>query len=538
MEFERLLNESMGSFEHKPTEIIEAEVTHVDRHKVIVDVGLHTEGLIPRSEFVEQPVVGDRIRVVVEALDDGDGQLKITHREVMRTEQLERIPDMVSNGEIVDCKVVATARAGLMVQVGYLDGFMPRKQVDVVPVQNHEEFVGQSVRAKILSMDSTHNNLIVSRKMAILDERGGVVPLLEHPVEVGDIIEGKVINIKRFGVFVDIGGISPLLHISDLDWDVLAADTSKLAVGDRLKVIVKHKDADTKRYCLSLKHLNMGKWEEAKAELAVDSQHTAKVVKVEENGDIHVVVGGVSGLIKNKEVSWTRMTTSSINAAFRRGQEIPVKVVGFDETKGFETVLVSHKACVSNPWNDIRKVCKEGDQIDAKVKSVGDKMIFVNIHGDIDAIVHVREISWVNPFEAIQNINVNDTVKVAITSIDIEDRRVVASIKATQENPMQVAKKGSKVKCAVKSIARNGDVQVECTIRGRAHKGVVLSRNAVPSKSYSTSEIYEVGQALEATVINIFPNGVINLNVATNWVKNGNSNNALKDAMLAAKDAA
>ena len=163
------------------------------------------------------------------------------------------------------------------------------------------------------------------------------------------------------------------------------------------------------------------------------------------------------------------MTTSSINAAFRRGQEIPVKVVGFDETKGFETVLVSHKACVSNPWNDIRKVCKEGDQIDAKVKSVGDKMIFVNIHGDIDAIVHVREISWGNPFEAIQNINVNDTVKVAITSIDIEDRRVVASIKATQENPKQVAKKGSKVKSAVKSIARNGDVQVECTIRGRAH---------------------------------------------------------------------
>lgn len=535
--FEQLLNESMGDFQHKPNEIIEAEVIFVDRHKVIIDVGLHTEGHIPRSEFIEQPAVGERIRVVVEALDDGDGQLKIAHREVMYKEQLERVPDMVSNGEIVDCKIIDTAPANsLKVQIGYLEGFMPRKQIDLVPVENPSDMIGQMVRAKILSMDSTHNNLIVSRKMAILDERGGIVPPLEHPVKVGDIIEGKVIGIKRFGAFIDIGGISPLLHISDLSWDVLEANVEELSIGDRLQVIVKHIDADTNRHCLSVKHLDMSKWEDTKQELEINSVQTAKVIKVEEGGDIHVVVGGVSGVIKNQEISWTRMTTSSINAAFRRGMEMPVKVLGFDDTHGFENVVLSRKACIKNPWSEIRNMYKEGDVIEARVKSVGDKMIFVNVHEDIDAIVHVREISWVNPYEAIAAINVGDNIKVAITSIDIEDRRVVASMKATQDNPFNETKRGTRLKSVVSSITRNGDVHVKCAVGKRTKSGVILARNAVPSKSYKADEIYEVGQELDTVVVNLLPNGTISLNSAKNWKeKKPVTNSAIKEAMMAAQ---
>lgn len=536
--FEQLLRESMGDFQHKPNEIIEADVIFVDRHKVLVDVGLHTEGTILRSEFAEAPVVGDKVKVVVEALDDGEGQLKIAHREVMVREQSERIPEMVEKNEIIDVKVMSVTGAGLNIQAGYLGGFIPRKLVDIVPVADLEQFVGQVVRAKVLSFDSTHENLVVSRKAAILDERGGVVPALDRELEVGDILEGKVINIKRYGVFVDIGGVSPLLHISDLNWNSELAKPEEFAIGDRLTVIVKHKDTDTNRYFLSVKHTDMMPWEESKAQLPVGSVHKATVIKVEENGDIRVSVGGVTGLIKCQDVSWTRMTTSSINAEFRRGSEIEVKVVGFDDTFGFEDVLVSRKDCVENPWAKIGASFKEGDVIEASVKSVSDKMLFINVFADIDAIVPVREISWMNAQEAIQRISVGDKVKAILTSIDVEDRRVVASIKQTTENPFNTVKRGTKLKAEVVSIAKNGDVQVKCFAGKTEQTGVVLARNAVPSRSYQSSEIYEIGQKLDCVVINVFSNAVINLNVDTKWASEKSvKNNALKDAMMAAKDA-
>ncbi|ELP5898415.1 S1 RNA-binding domain-containing protein [Vibrio vulnificus] len=533
--FEQLLSESMANFQHKPNEIIEAEVIFVDRHKIIVDVGLHTEGHITRDEFVEAPAVGDKIKVVVEALDDGDGQLKITHREIMLREQSERIPDMVANNEIVDAKVVSLANAGLNVQVGYLTGFIPRKLVDVVPVQDLEKFINQMVRVKVLSHDSTHDNLVVSRKAAILDERGGVVPMLDRELNVGDTVEGKVINIKRYGAFIDIGGVSPLLHASDLSWDINDANPEDFAIGDRLQVIVKHKDSDTNRYFLSVKHLSMSVWEEAKKALDVGSIHTAKVVKVEENGDIRVSVGGVSGVVKANDVSWTRMTTSSINAEFRRGSEIMVKIVGFDDTFGFEDVLVSRKDCIENPWNFISKNFKEGDIIDASVKSVGDKMIFVNVHEDVDAIVPTREISWVNSRDAILDINVGDTVKAVLTSIDIEDRRVVASIKQTEENPFTAIKRGSKISGVVSAIAKNGDVQVKYLAGAREHMGVILGRNAVPSRAYKSEEVYEIGQKVDGTVINVLANGLVSLNVSNKWNTKPSLNGAFKEAMEAAK---
>lgn len=533
--FEQLLSESMGNFHHNPNKIIEAEVIFVDRHKIIVDVDLHTEGHISRDEFVEPPAVGDKIKVVVEALDDGEGQLKITHREVMLREQSEHIPDMVANNEIVDAKVVSLANAGLNVQVGYLTGFIPRKLVDVVPIQDLEQFINQKVRVKVLSHDSTHDNLVVSRKAAILDERGGIVPALDRELNIGDTVEGKVINIKRYGAFIDIGGVSPLLHVSDLNWNIDNAKPEDFAIGDRLQVIVKHKDNDTNRYFLSVKHLDMSPWEEAKKTLEVGSIRTAKVIKVEENGDVRVSVGGVSGVVKSQDVSWTRMTNSSINAEFRRGSEIEVKVVGFDDTFGFEDVLVSRKDCIENPWNAISKKFKEGDVIEASVKSVGDKMIFINVHEDVDAIVPTREISWINSRDAILDINVGDKVKAMITSIDIKDRRVVASIKQTEENPFNTIKRGAKISGEVTAIAKNGDVQVKCLVGNREQMGVILGRNAVPSRAYKSDEVYEIGQKVDGAVINVLANGLVSLNVSNKWDKKSSQNSAIKEAMKAAK---
>ncbi|KDM90914.1 S1 RNA-binding domain-containing protein [Photobacterium galatheae] len=533
--FEQLLSESMANFQHRPSEIIEAEVIFVDRHKIIVDVGLHAEGTISRNEFIEPPVVGDKIKVVVEALDDGDGQLKITHREVMVREQSEHIPEMVANNEIVDAKVVSLANAGLNVQVGYLSGFIPRKLVDVVPVSDPEQFVNQMVRVKVLSHDSTHDNLVVSRKAAILDERGGIVPALDRELSVGDTVEGKVINLKRYGAFIDIGGVSPLLHVSDLNWDINQAKPEDFAIGDRLNVIVKHKDSDTNRYFLSVKHLDMTPWEDAKKQLEVGSVHQAKVIKVEGNGDIRVSVGGVSGLVKSQDVSWTRMTTSSINAEFRRGAEIEVKVIGFDDTFGFEDVLVSRKDCINNPWTEISQKFKEGDIIEASVKSVGDKMIFISVFEDVDAIVPIREISWSNSKGAILGIHVGDKVKAKLTSIDVEDRRVVASMKQTEENPLYSIKRGTKVTGEVTSIAKNGDVQIKCFQGHREQMGVILSRNAVPSRAYKSDEVYEIGQKIDGTVISVLANGLISLNVSNKWEKSASQNNALKEAMKAAK---
>ena len=363
------------------------------------------------------------------------------------------------------------------------------------------------------SFDSTHENLVVSCRAAIIDERGGIIPALDRELEVGEVVDGKVINIKRYGVFVDIGGVSSLLHISDLSWNSENADPESFAIGDRLQVVIKKKDADTNRYFLSVKHIDMSPWETAKQSLAKGTTQKATIIKVDDNGDVRVSVGGVSGLIKSSDVSWTRMTPSSINAEFRRGAEVDVKVIGFDDTFGFEGILVSRKLCINNPWDKICSTYKVGDVIEASIKSVSEKMVFINVFEDIDAIVPVREISWVNPEREIYNLNIGDKVKAIITAIDVEDRRVVASMKQVEKNPCSTIKRGTKIRAKITSIAKNGDIQVFCMVGNQKQVGSILSRNALPSKSYKTEEIYEVGQDVECVVLHVFSNSTINLSV-------------------------
>ncbi|PSV01062.1 S1 RNA-binding domain-containing protein [Photobacterium kishitanii] len=502
--FEKLLDEQLSTLCFKPNEIVEAAVVEVDRHKVLVDVGLHTTGELKITEFMVPPSVGDYIQVVVDELDDGEGNLKISHNEVMVKQQLDDVQSLVENKTTVDAKVVEIRKAGLIVNVGYLTGFMPKRQASIEYVEDFTSFLNQVFKVKILSHDQIHENLIVSHKQYLIDEIGGEIARLEAPVEVGGVYEGKVTGIAPFGLFVDIGSHSTvLLHITDINWDLTKAVIEDFKFGDILSLRAKSvvtSDNGSQRICMSLKHMDMSPWEKAKDDFVIGERFKATIYKIEEEtGNLIVSINGIPGVVENKDVSWTRMTNSNLNNVFKRGQEIDVVVKGFENKMGFESIVLSHKGCQSNPWESINEKFKVGQVLDTVVTSVSEKMLFVKVEGDVEAIVHVREVDWINPFEAIKSISSGDNVRVKLMEIDSSERKVSASICRTTEDPYKGIVAGTKVLAKVESIRVNS-VHLSVLRKGKKLEATLPARYVNTVSRWLPSGEIEVGCELNLEV--------------------------------------
>ncbi|ELP6119174.1 TPA: S1 RNA-binding domain-containing protein [Vibrio vulnificus] len=490
--FEQMLEEQMGTMSFNKNEIVNATVVNINQHFIELDVSLHTNAFLKRDEVPYEPKVGDTLKVIIEALDNGVGEIELTHKEFMVEQQKDSIPQIMENGESVECTVIEARSKGLIARFGYLEGFIPRRSVDVVPVDDLDQYIGKKLLAKIINNDVAHGNVVLSPKHHIIAERGGHIEKLEKAPEVGDVLEGKVTNVVQFGAFIDIGGITSLLHISDYAWDMTDVNPSDLEIGQRVTVMVKSIDEPKGLYQLSQKHADMTPWEKAKQQMPIGSQHVAKIIKVKKDGGLFVSVNGVPAIIQNTEIAWTRMTISHMKSIFNHGDEINVLIEGFDNAIGFENIQCSHRKTLDNPWVELESKFKVGNEIDVMVSSIQDSMAFVKITDQIDAIVH--------DVEQLSGKKVGDFIKVRLTHISPEERKVVAVLpsakRAFAKNPY---KRGQKVVGTIAKIEK--DQSLVITVQG-SPKGVstVVRRNAVfAGKSWLAEDLVE-GQEHSFTV--------------------------------------
>lgn len=505
--FEQMLAESLQDFKFTPDEIIEAEVLSVNHYFVTVDAGLHVECSVPRSEFLEIPEVGDKVQVIIEAIDDGKGQVLITHEKALERLAKDWVHGAIEEGEITQAKVKEATRAGLLVKVGVLDGFLPNSLIDVV-MMDKTTLLNKVINVKIVGIDPQKNNVIVNRKAAIIEERGGVMEKLMGEISIGDVREGIIKNILHFGAFVDLGGVDCMMHVSDMQWDTLGVDPLKdFEIGQRIKGVINKKD-DRGRLFMSLKHMDMSPWEKAKEELNVGDEVVCEIYKVEEdysNQSVVVSINGVMGRVSAKEFSWTRFNPKEIKSMFTVGEKIKVTVVGFNEEEGKEMVELSIKANQLNPWDKIDAVAMKGSVIQTKVKAITDYAIFIPVTDQIDAIIPLKEIDWNNPNQAIRELVVGQEVDAKIMDVDKKEGKITASLREVKENPLKGLEKGGEVSCTVREYGLGHEIYVDVDNNG--HQVPAIIRDGRISKD--SDEKCSVGAVVEGTISYINSNNVV-----------------------------
>lgn len=534
--FESLLNESLGDLSFKADTIVEAKVVTVDRYRVVVDAGLPIEGYIPVSEFEERPQVGDLVKVIIDALDDGDGNILISHEKAVERETKEMIFNAIEDKEIITAKVVESVRAGLLVRVRTVDGFIPKSHIDTVMVDK-DSLVGQQINVIPLSYDAKKKNVVVSRKEALIKERGGVMETLKEEVKIGDVREGIIKNVQKFGAFVDLGGKDCLIHVTDAGWNPMSFNPFEFFhVGQRVTGLINKSDHLGRLY-MSLRDADRSPWESAKSSLKVGDKVEVTSYKVDDNKNLLVIVNDVLGMVPSQDISWSHMKSYEMIQAYPTGSKIEAVVTGFDETQGQELVLLSMKSCEVNPWEESKDLIKEGNVVNAVVKATTEYSVFATLAKDIDAIIPFKEICWKDSARAIKQLKVGETLDVKIINVDFQGRKITASIKETKANPFANIKKGTEVSGVITGFGRGGDsITLEIDSEGEKLQGIVSARHATPMKMVKANEYYDVGDKVSGIVINIDSGKVIvSLRHKDSKSSKDMVNNSMKNALESAK---
>lgn len=538
--FESLLEGSLGDLAFKPDTIVDAEVVAVDRYRVTLDTGLPIEGFVPVSEFEQKPEVGQIVKVIIDALDDGNGNVLISHDKAVEREAKDLIFSSIESGTPIDAKVVSAARAGMFVRIRNVDGFMPNSHVAVMSANTvREELIGQTVKVVPMSYDTKKKNVVVSRKLAMIKERGGIMEPLSGEVKIGDIREGVVKAVMKYGAFVDLGGVDCLIHITDAVWNPLSANPSELFhIGQRVKGLINKMNHHAKP-CMSLRALERAPWEAAKSNVAIGDKVEATVYKVDDNRNLLVVVNGVQGVIPSNEISWGHIKQKELISKYPSGSKIDVILTGYEEEFGLEQLVFSLKACDENPWEKSKDLLVEGKKVEATIKSFGESVVFINLAKDIDGIIPFKELCWVNPQQKMSELTVGDKLEVLLINVNFEEFKATASLRQNQKNPFNGLKKGSDVECEIVKFSKSGDsIFVNVAHENYNLEGAVSSRHAIPQKvkeNVKASEYYNVGDKVVGTVVNIDGGKVMISFRGKRQSSHKEINNAMKDALERAK---
>ena len=509
MTFEDMLNEQTSGMEDLVVGArINAIVTAVRSKEVAFTHGGFFVGELPISEFWKKPCAGDEVQVFISELDDGHGNMIYDHKEGMKSEVLNDLVELIDDGGVVEAEVISVARAGLNVMVnGYVDGFMPKKQVSIEYMSDFEHLIGTTLQSKILLLDDIHENLILSHKALLRDEGIGELETLEY----GIVYDCVITSIAKFGLFVDVGGLTGLIHITDLDWDLSSASVGGYSRGDKIKAIAKFVSEDgngKKRFCLSVKHLDNTPWENAVMSLPIRSVQDFKIFKIEsETGDIVGSVGGVCAVIPSKEIGWV----ASLLSDFKIGEVVTVTIEHMDNKLGFEKIIVSHKNTKENPWEEINNTFKVGDIIDTKVTKVySGEMLFVRLVDGVDAIVYPTDVDWVDPHGEMSKLSVGDDVRVKLTQINHLKKKLTASIKDVESDPTEILIVGFKSVAEIKNISKDGSVGICITI-GNNNFDAIIENKIIKRDALTNASLLgkSVGDTVSCIVTKLHPDRVL-----------------------------
>ena len=459
-------------------EVVEGEVTAVTKREVVVTIGGKSEGVIPVSEFRYDPdiKVGDKVEVYVESAEDKKGQLVLSHRKARTLKSWDRVNEAFENDEIVKGFVKTRTKGGMIVDVFGIEAFLPGSQIDIKPIRDYDQFVGQNIDCKIVKINQEFRNVVVSHKALLEAEQEAKRAELISKLEKGQILEGVVKNITNYGVFVDLGGVDGLIHITDLSWGRVNHPEEVVSLDEKIKVVVLDFNEQQKRIALGLKQLTAHPWESLSADLKVGDVVKGKVVAIADYGAFVEVEPGVEGLVHVSEMSWSPRLHSA-QEFLKLGDEVEAVILTLDREA--RKMSLGLKQLTQNPWESIREKYPVGSTHKATVRNITNFGVFAELEDGVEGLVHISDLSWNKIKHPSEVVAAGDVIDVQILDFDEQNHKLSLGHKQLVPNPWDEIEAKFPVGSTVEgTIASTTDKGANITLEGDA-EGFAFNRELV-----------------------------------------------------------
>ena len=419
-------------------EVVDGTVIAMNKREVVVNIGYKSDGIIPMSEFRYNPElkVGDTVEVYIENQEDKKGQLVLSHRKARATRSWDRVNAALENEEIIKGYIKCRTKGGMIVDVFGIEAFLPGSQIDVKPIRDYDVFVGKTMEFKVVKINQEFKNVVVSHKALIEAELEQQKKEIIGKLEKGQVLEGTVKNITSYGVFIDLGGVDGLIHITDLSWGRVSDPKEVVELDQKLNVVILDFDDEKKRIALGLKQLTPHPWDALDANLQVGDKVKGKVVVMADYGAFIEIAPGVEGLIHVSEMSWSQHLRSAQDF-MKVGDEVEAVILTLDRDE--RKMSLGIKQLKQDPWETIEEKYPVGSKHTAKVRNFTNFGVFVEIEEGVDGLIHISDLSWTkkvkHPSEFTQ---IGADIEVQVLEIDKENRRLSLGHKQLEENPWDV----------------------------------------------------------------------------------------------------
>ena len=453
-------------------EAVEGEVTEINKREVIVSIGGKSEGVINAAEFRYNPElqVGDKVEVFVESAEDKKGQLVLSHKKARALKSWDRVVEAYENEEIVKGFVKIRTKGGMIVDVFGIEAFLPGSQIDIKPIRDYDQFVNQTIDFKIVKINPEFRNVVVSHKALLEAEQEQKRAELIGKLEKGQVLEGEVKNITNYGVFVDLGGVDGLIHITDLSWGRINHPEEIVKIGDKIKVVVLDFNEQQKRIALGLKQLVPHPWDALDPNLKVGDKVKGKVILIADYGAFVEIEPGVEGLVHVSEMSWSTRLHSAQDF-LKVGDEVEAQVLTLDREA--RKMSLGIKQLTPNPWDEIESKYPVGSKHTATVRNITSFGVFAQLEDSVEGLIHISDLSWNKIKHPSEMVSVGDPIEVVILDFDEANHRLSLGHKQLTPNPWDEVEKNLPVGTVVEgkvvsttdkgaNIALPGDVEGFC----------------------------------------------------------------------------
>ena len=416
-------------------EVVEGTVTGINKREVIINVGYKSEGIITISEFRYNPdlKVGDKVEVYVESAEDKNGQLALSHKKARQLKSWDRVNEALEKDEIIKGYIKCRTKGGMIVDVFGIEAFLPGSQIDVKPIRDYDVYVDKTMEFKVVKINQEFRNVVVSHKALIEAELEAQKQVIMSKLEKGQILEGTVKNITSYGVFVDLGGVDGLIHITDLSWGRVNHPEEIVALDQKINVVILDFDEAKKRIALGLKQLTPHPWEALDQNLKVGDKVKGRVVVMADYGAFVEIAPGVEGLIHVSEMSWSQHLRSA-QEFMKVGDEVEAVILTLDREE--RKMSLGIKQLTPDPWENIETKYPVGTKTTAKVRNFTNFGVFVEIEEGIDGLIHISDLSWTKKVKHPGEFtSVGADIEVVVLEIDKENRRLSLGHKQLEENP-------------------------------------------------------------------------------------------------------
>ncbi len=435
-ELENLYNDTLNTVQEK--EVQEGIVISLNKREVVIDIGYKSDGIVSLNEFRYNPdlKVGDKVDVYVENLEDPKGQMILSHKKARAMRSWERVNLAHDNDEIIKGYIKCRTKGGMIVDALGIEAFLPGSQIDVKPIRDYDIYVGKTMEFKVVKINHEFRNVVVSHKALIEEELELQKKEIISRLEKGQVLEGTVKNITSYGVFIDLGGVDGLIHITDLSWGRITHPNEIVDLDQKLNVVILDFDDDKKRIALGLKQLTPHPWDKLSETMKIGDTVKGKVVVLADYGAFVEIAPGVEGLIHVSEMSWSQHLRSAQDF-LKVGDEVEAQILTLDRDE--RKMSLGIKQLKSDPWENIESRFGLGTTHKATVRNFTNFGVFVEIEEGVDGLIHISDLSWTRKIKHPSEFTgINEEIEVVVLDIDKENRRLSLGHKQLEENPWDV----------------------------------------------------------------------------------------------------